>query len=603
MGDKYLSEVIDYERDMKSYHFMAIYSGVGSGKNRFIDSFYKEDEEIPNPQMTVLVITSRRAKADEILEENEIDVKGNIGRWGNVHRVKEEHETEAEFREKYKKYLRVIEDGNERHFIYQQSVVCTNAFIERYLQYVYKPDDITTHLWELFDMIVVDEAHSLILDASYQSSSYYVYDLIREYLWRYEQGEENYHLYPKCKHMVLMTGTPEHLKELDVVWKHKLHIIDKREECKNVVPKNIYFMNRKSVRKHLEAGVKSGIRSIYFAQSITSIKNLYDKIAIDDKSVMALSFSKEEKRQELDTKVKEVMEKTEERIKKEGLLPDTVQLLLSTERNKEGINIKDTDITNLYVESKHMGDIVQMAGRVREGVENMYVILDGGREADKILESYDAMFSFRKLVGHNNRKHNPLNDFWEETCAEKGVDLFNNRNALTTAYQEKWSSDFVDFVHDKFEYIRYSYFRNIFEFYLNRWNAIWDYGAAQDDLNYAYDNGKVTERFQQWFPDSNVHPCDVIIKRKTEIDDKTIEKALQYITENMHAGEMYSYNERQQFVVELNGMLKTNYERMDLIFRFLKVNAKFLRLTKNGTVSKKKIEEKDKDKKLLTFIV
>ena len=603
MGDKYLSEVIDYERDMKSYHFMAIYSGVGSGKNRFIDSFYKEDEEIPNPQMTVLVITSRRAKADEILEENEIDVKGNIGRWGNVHRVKEEHETEAEFREKYKKYLRVIEDGNERHFIYQQSVVCTNAFIERYLQYVYKPDDITTHLWELFDMIVVDEAHSLILDASYQSSSYYVYDLIREYLWRYEQGEENYHLYPKCKHMVLMTGTPEHLKELDVVWKHKLHIIDKREECKNVVPKNIYFMNRKSVRKHLEAGVKSGIRSIYFAQSITSIKNLYDKIAIDDKSVMALSFSKEEKRQELDTKVKEVMEKTEERIKKEGLLPDTVQLLLSTERNKEGINIKDTDITNLYVESKHMGDIVQMAGRVREGVENMYVILDGGREADKILESYDAMFSFRKLVGHNSRKHNPLNDFWEETCAEKGVDLFNNRNALTTAYQEKWSSDFVDFVHDKFEYIRYSYFRNIFEFYLNRWNAIWDYGAAQDDLNYAYDNGKVTERFQQWFPDSNVHPCDVIIKRKTEIDDKTIEKALQYITENMHAGEMYSYNERQQFVVELNGMLKTNYERMDLIFRFLKVNAKFLRLTKNGTVSKKKIEEKDKDKKLLTFIV
>ena len=97
MGDKYLSEVIDYERDMKSYHIMAFYSGVGSGKNRFIDSFYKEDEEIPNPQMTVLVITSRRAKADEILEENEIDVKGNIGRWGNVHRVKEEHETRQNF--------------------------------------------------------------------------------------------------------------------------------------------------------------------------------------------------------------------------------------------------------------------------------------------------------------------------------------------------------------------------------------------------------------------------------------------------------------------------------------------------------------------------
>ena len=102
MGDKYLSEVIDYERDMKQHHFMAIYSGVGSGKNRFIDSFYKEDKDIPNPQMTVLIITSRRAKANEILQENEIDIKGNIGRWGNVHRVKEENETEEEFRKKIK---------------------------------------------------------------------------------------------------------------------------------------------------------------------------------------------------------------------------------------------------------------------------------------------------------------------------------------------------------------------------------------------------------------------------------------------------------------------------------------------------------------------
>ena len=99
MGDKYLSEVIDYERDMKKHHFMAIYSGVGSGKNRFIDSFYKEDKDIPNPQMTVLVITSRRAKANETLAENVEYLEGSIGHWGNVHRVKEENETEEEFSE------------------------------------------------------------------------------------------------------------------------------------------------------------------------------------------------------------------------------------------------------------------------------------------------------------------------------------------------------------------------------------------------------------------------------------------------------------------------------------------------------------------------
>ena len=252
MGDKYLSEVIDYDRDIKKHNFIAIYSGVGSGKNTFIDSFYKENPEIPNPQMTVLLITSRRAKVDEILDANDLDIRGKIGRWGNLHDVKKESETEEEFRKKYGKHLRIIERDGQRHFVYQQSVVCTNAFIEAYLKYVYDPNDITTHLWELFDMIVVDEAHSLILDASYQSSPFYVHEMIREYLLRYELAEDNYHLYPKCKHLILMTGTPEHLIELGVVKYDNLHIIDKRDECKNVIPRNIYFIKQSKVLKHLE---------------------------------------------------------------------------------------------------------------------------------------------------------------------------------------------------------------------------------------------------------------------------------------------------------------------------------------------------------------
>ena len=260
MGDKYLSDVIDYERDIKKHNFIAIYSGVGSGKNRFIDSFYKDDPEIPNPQMTVLLITSRRSKVNEVLADQKMDtdvvldkkdvktyIQGKVGHWGNLHEIRKESESVEEFKRKYKKHLRVINDGYDNHYVYQQSTVCTNAFIEKYIQHVYDPQDVTTHLWELFDMIVVDEAHSLILDASYQSAPFYVYDLIREYLLRCELAEENYHLMPKCKHMVLMTGTPEHLKELSVIWKHNLHVLDKREECKNVFPKNIHFIEKKNI--------------------------------------------------------------------------------------------------------------------------------------------------------------------------------------------------------------------------------------------------------------------------------------------------------------------------------------------------------------------
>lgn len=62
------------------------------------------------------------------------------------------------------------------------------------MQYRYRPLDATTHLWELFDLIVIDEAHSLVLDASYQSAPFYVMELINEFCARHKA---------KCKEPVL----------------------------------------------------------------------------------------------------------------------------------------------------------------------------------------------------------------------------------------------------------------------------------------------------------------------------------------------------------------------------------------------------------------
>lgn len=598
MGDKYLSNVIDYERDMKGRNFIAIYSGVGSGKNRFIDSFYKEDPEISNPQMTVLLITSRRAKVDELLDGNEF-AKGKIGRWGNLHDVKKETESEEEFRKKYKKNLRIIERGNQKHFVYQQSVVCTNAFIEKYLQYVYDPRDITTHLWELFDMIVVDEAHSLILDASYQSAPYYVHDLIKEYLLRCKQGEEDYHLIPMCKHLVIMTGTPEHLGELDVYTEsNNLHIIDKREECINVVPRNIHFIKKDDVEKQLEEQLDMGERGIYFSQSISKLQEYYAKISDVYKPVIAYSFSDEDKRNKLPKEVKKKMETSEESIKKKGLLPENIQLLLSTERNKEGINIYDKDISNLYVESKHLGDIVQMAGRVRAGVENMYVVLYGGRKENEE-NPYETLFALNKLVGHGENK-NILNDYWQELCLKHESDLFKNRNAGKTVHQEKWSSDFVDYVHETFPYIRYSYFNNCFEFYINRWSGNWDYDVAGYDRRQALAQKTITQMFEQCFPASIVHPCTISINKKKEVDVWRVEKAKKYISDTLIIGEKYSENQRQQFIVELNDILGTEYTHIKTIFKHMDLNYTMERVTKTGKINKKKITDKDKKDILFT---
>ena len=314
---------------------------------------------------------------------------------------------------------------------------------------------------------------------------------------------------------------------------------------------------------------------------------------------MALSFSNEDKREKLPSKMKEIMEKTEESIKKEGRLPETIQLLLSTERNKEGINIFDEDITNLYVESKHLGDIVQMAGRVRAGVENMYVIVNARRKKDK--ESpYETRFVLDKLVGHK-KKERALNEYWEELCTEHESDLYNNRNATQKAYDEKWSRDFIEFIEEKFKYIRYSYFFNCFEFDWSCWSGLWDYGIAEFDLNKALADGTLVAMFEKRFPDSNIHPCDFKIKIKQEVDSASSETAKKYIVDNLVVGEKYSANERKKFLEDLNGIMNTKYDRIDFVFRYLHLNYKMMHVTAGGTESKKAI--KDMDEKCLLFTV
>lgn len=57
MADQFLSDVISYENDIKPYRFIQIYSGVGSGKNHWIQKQATEGKRI-------LLITSRQITAD-----------------------------------------------------------------------------------------------------------------------------------------------------------------------------------------------------------------------------------------------------------------------------------------------------------------------------------------------------------------------------------------------------------------------------------------------------------------------------------------------------------------------------------------------------------
>ncbi len=83
----------------------------------------------------------------------------------------------------------------------KHSVAQTNAKVEMNLKWSYIPEDPLVRPWERFDMIVIDEVHALLADATYQSAPYFVRRLIQETLKNSDT----------CK-VIVMTGTPKILE-------------------------------------------------------------------------------------------------------------------------------------------------------------------------------------------------------------------------------------------------------------------------------------------------------------------------------------------------------------------------------------------------------
>lgn len=171
MEKKYLSDCIRYTTDIAPYPFIQIYSGVGSGKNTFVDALAKGYEESqPDGRMEtlepkrVLCITSRRAKVDELKNAEDVAYGTQVLEYESLDYVED---LDSYFASKRELSCNGIWGTIP---IYQRSIACTNAAIERYLEKHYRADKAEDFLWNRFDIIVVDEAHAVVADASYQTA-------------------------------------------------------------------------------------------------------------------------------------------------------------------------------------------------------------------------------------------------------------------------------------------------------------------------------------------------------------------------------------------------------------------------------------------------
>lgn len=520
-----ISDVIKYEEDIKPFPLVKIYSGVGSGKSFFATSMITGSKKYGIPKHNVLIITSRRSKVEETLKEMGVLVSEKITKNGNLNfDVFVTGDISPDESEQYAKAIKyTTEWGEATHITYNKSVICTNAYIAAYLRYVHEPDNPITHIWNKFDAIIIDEVHSLITDATYQPATYAVLSLIKEYL----KLHQNKQLQTcACKHLILMTGTPQPFEEL-IKLDFPKEMTNTRylfEECENVVPDNVIIIDELSSIKRVKGLLLSGEKIIYFTNHALTESAARKKFDLPDTIRIGVSFSSEDKRRRLSTEEQDIISDIDDSLSNHSLIPDYVQLFVTTSRNKEGINIHNKDFHNMFIETHLMYDAVQMAGRVRAGIENFYIIsnvgqFEYGNNITDILFSKKIMVENIDYANSDDEANKYLiNEYWKKESDTEQAD--EDKRKIIRYY--------IEYIENRFAYIRYNVFNQRFEFFCQKEDAekyvtkhIKDFRKMllSDDTAFV----------QDWFPLSSISRELSVVERAT-IYLKNIIGSKNYIT-------------------------------------------------------------------------
>lgn len=547
---RYLSEVIDYACDIEPYSFVKIYAGVGSGKNTLIDHLVQGSfivhqgnaaEKSCLEQKNILLISSRRAKVDEQLERADVVydplilMSTFLPDW-----IANDPKYENRFDSPVINLPSLC--GWGKQMVYEQSAVLTNAKVEHSIMKNYMPGEAATHPWLRFDMIVIDEVHSLLADASYQSAPFYVRRLIEKTL------EEN----RSCK-VIVMTGSPQILKGIPLF--DKAHTVNLMERCENVTPSSICFITAEEAERMQEVMLQKGEKFIAFCNHINPMLRMLN--AMPDKVVV--SFSDAEKLNNLKDKNPKAycrMMEVKNILAVEQRLPDDVTAFLTTSRNKEGINIRNDDIEAMFVETRVDIDIVQMAGRVRHGVKTLYVVVDGVQYPEK--ESrYEAELARRDdFLEAINRK-------FREICRATNYDP-DEEDRWETVLKHQDRKEYIEYIHEKFPYVRYDYFTDRFVYYPERELSKRYYAQQNKRFERArQEEGGLIRLAQEWYPGI---PCIVSHQAQPMADKrKTVED---YLRGKGYLGaEKISGLERAVILQELNALLGENRKNLQTLLK------------------------------------
>ena len=542
----HVSDVLDYEKDIKPYHVIEILAGTGAGKNYFVEKLAEDHK--------TLIITSRAAKVKQTVAKQ--TSKGN-----NYTRYIDYDSRNPILLNStphdWQDFVKATEEsyyipGCYHEYEKRRTDVVTNAMVEYYYANCYIENDHYSTIENIYDIVVVDEVHSLFTDSSYQTSPFYVNNLIFRLRFAFQRGINR-----RCKHLILMTATPD-VYDKNYIDGMGRYICDKnyfsklgrykkydlRKQCYSVHPDNIWLRDTDQAWSDVEKIVNADNKVIYFFNHITDMLRFYlEKVkngSIPEEKV-AVSYSDTERRDKLTDKAKQNMELLENTIADKSLLPDGKYLFLTTSRYKEGIDLLD-NFYACFVESHNQNDILQMMGRLRKGVKNLIII-----------ENAKGFFDPAKYK-------NCLVDREEEQA------ILHTLNDLLAKKDNKSKIDFIERIQNKHQYIRFNRVSHQFEYYFLREKAE-DY-IKQSVLTWKMGDKSHDELLRDWFDNP-----DIIVYPYKSTDVIKIESFNKYFHSHYKIGEKYSLKD----IEPLEKYIKTNLNITYLNSALKKINVEVKR--------------------------
>lgn len=405
-----VDERINYINHIKGKRLIRLSAGVCSGKNYWVVKAAKEF-----PDLRILLITSRKntvlAQAKKMGASTFLDFD-----------------------------IIVDDDFAELHEQKLKRVVCTNKSIENFFKTKYMADNSNTHLWDKFDLIVLDEAHALTTDATFTECFY-----TERFL------KHAYYKNPNCD-IIFMSGTLTPLKwMLDAKNTPKIYDLDLFDDCVHLEPDNVFLINESAIKKYIYNLWLKGERLVYFANYKATIAEL--TTALMDMGVPAselgFSFNYDvnddlEFPDEIACTIEKRIEDMNCTLVSNEIVPKEIKILFTTSKNKEGINILDDDIKIVFAETHSKSELTQIAGRVRgnpktgQGINRLVIISDAKQFNNNFPDEFTYAMNKNVAEGLTSALKEYTGDL---SCADEYLKKLNHKERYGKA----------------FKYIRYDY--------------------------------------------------------------------------------------------------------------------------------------------------